>query len=47
MNVNPTAENIAAWIFDRIAENMNNEHVHLHAVTLWETERFAVRYEKI
>ena len=46
-SVNPTAENIAAWIFDRISEKLNTENIRIHAVTLWETERFSVRYEEI
>jgi 6-pyruvoyltetrahydropterin/6-carboxytetrahydropterin synthase len=46
-NVNPTAENIAAWIYDQISEKLNSETIRVKAVTLWETERFSVRYEKI
>ena len=42
--INPTAENLAAWIFRRIADELKAPHVRLHAVTLWETERACVRY---
>jgi 6-pyruvoyltetrahydropterin/6-carboxytetrahydropterin synthase len=45
--INPTAENIAAWIFDQLSDSLNAEDVYVHAVTLWETELFSVRYEKI
>ena len=45
--VNPSAENIAAWLFDRISESLDTDNSHIHAVTLWETERVSVRYEKL
>lgn len=42
--INPTAENIAAWLYKGISEKINNEHIQVCAVTLWETERACVRY---
>jgi len=42
--INPTAENLAAHIFRRIGEELNDERVQVSAVTLWETERACVRY---
>ena len=42
--VNPTAENIAAHIYRRLGERMNDERVQVHSVTVWETERACVRY---
>lgn len=42
--VNPTAENIAAHIYGRLVDRLNNERVSVHAVTLWETERACVSY---
>lgn len=42
--INPTAENLAAWIFRGIASELQAPHVRLDAVTLWETERACVRY---
>ncbi len=42
--VNPTAENMAAYIHRRLGEHLNNTRVRVHAVTLWETERACVRY---
>ena len=42
--VNPTAENIAAYLYGTLAQALNNERVRLSAVTLWETERACVRY---
>lgn len=44
--INPTAENIAAWLFDEIAKIINTNTVQLTAITLWETANFSVRYEK-
>jgi len=43
-SINPTAENLAAYIFKRIASELKAPHVRIHAVTLWETERACVRY---
>lgn len=43
---NPTAENIAAWIFSEMAGILNGPYVRMHAVTLWETERACVRYSE-
>ena len=42
--VNPTAENIAAYFYRQLSANLNNERIRVHAVTLWETERACVRY---
>jgi len=42
--VNPTAENIAAWFYQQLSAQLNSEPVKVHAVTLWETERACVRY---
>ena len=42
--INPTAENIAAHIYQQLVEKLNNERVSVHTVTLWETERACVSY---
>jgi 6-pyruvoyltetrahydropterin/6-carboxytetrahydropterin synthase len=42
--INPTAENLAAYIYRRLTEELNEPRVAIHAVTLWETERACVRY---
>jgi len=42
--LNPTAENIAAFIFKGVSELVNTERVKVAAVTLWETDRACVRY---
>ncbi len=40
----PTSENIAAYLYRRLAEQLNDERARISAVTLWETERACVRY---
>jgi 6-pyruvoyltetrahydropterin/6-carboxytetrahydropterin synthase len=44
--INPTAENIAAYIYKGVSELLNNDRVRVNAVTLWETERACVRYSE-
>ena len=44
--VNPTAENMAAYIFERLTRRLNDERVAVTAVTLWETDRACVRYSE-
>lgn len=44
--INPTAENIAAYLYGEISKQINNETVNVHAVTLWETDRACVRYSE-
>ncbi len=41
---NPTAENIAAYFYNELSAQLNNDRIKVHAVTLWETERACVRY---
>ena len=42
--INPTAENIAGYLYQRLSAMLNNEHIKVSALTLWETERACVRY---
>jgi 6-pyruvoyltetrahydropterin/6-carboxytetrahydropterin synthase len=42
--INPTAENIAAYFHQELSAQLNNDSIRVHAVTLWETERACVRY---
>ena len=44
--INPTAENIAAYIYNGVSELVNNDRVQVTSVTLWETERACVRYSE-
>ena len=45
---NPTAENICAWIFDKLKPIFNGENYTLYEVRLWESEAssVAIREEK-
>lgn len=42
--LNPTAENIAAFLFKTLSGKLNDHRVKVSAITLWETERACVRY---
>jgi 6-pyruvoyltetrahydropterin/6-carboxytetrahydropterin synthase len=42
--INPTAENIAAYLYAEIGALINTDSVKVCAVTLWETDRACVRY---
>ena len=44
--INPTAENIAAWFYQQLSEALNSQQVKVHAVTIWETEYACVRYSE-
>ncbi len=42
--VNPTAENVAAYCFGEIGRRLNRPALHVSAVTVWENDRASVRY---
>ena len=44
--INPTAENIAAYFFQELSKILNNDRVRVSATTIWETERACVRYSE-
>ncbi len=44
--INPTAENIAAYIFKHVGKIINKTHISVSAITVWETERACVRYSE-
>lgn len=46
LDVSPTAENIAAFFFQRLSALLNNERVRISTITIWETERACVRYSE-
>lgn len=41
---NPTAENIASWIFDRLTESLNPGGVKVSRVRVWETDTSCATY---
>lgn len=44
--INPTAENIAAYVHAQLSRTLNGARTRVAAVTLWETERACVRYSE-
>jgi 6-pyruvoyltetrahydropterin/6-carboxytetrahydropterin synthase len=44
--INPTAENISAWLYKQIAQELNSNRVRLTSVTLQETPYESVRYSE-
>ncbi len=45
-DINPTAENIAAYLYRELAEAIERPGLKVAAITLWETERACVRYSE-
>lgn len=44
--INPTAENISAYIYRELKKQIDTTDIEVEAVTLWETERASVRYSE-
>jgi 6-pyruvoyltetrahydropterin/6-carboxytetrahydropterin synthase len=44
--INPTAENLSAFIFQSLAKQLNDNRIKVSAVTVWETDRACVRYDE-
>ena len=44
--INPSAENIAAWLYQRLSDALNDDRASVRAVVLWETNDFSVRYSE-
>jgi len=42
--INPTAENIAAYLYSELSQALNSATVKVDAITLWETDRACVTY---
>lgn len=43
---NPTAENVAAYVYRETGKRINREHAQVTAVTIWETSKASVRYRE-
>ncbi|MEW6214720.1 MAG: 6-carboxytetrahydropterin synthase QueD [Nitrospirota bacterium] len=41
---NPSSENIAKWIYDSLRKKINDDNIHLSAVTVWESETASATY---
>jgi len=44
--VNPTAENIAVYLFRAINQRIQTETVKMHSLTVWENDRNCVTYSE-
>jgi 6-pyruvoyltetrahydropterin/6-carboxytetrahydropterin synthase len=44
--INPTAENISAYLYRELSGAINDGRVKIDCVTLWETERACVTYSE-
>ncbi|MEJ2143151.1 MAG: 6-carboxytetrahydropterin synthase QueD [Gammaproteobacteria bacterium] len=42
--INPTAENISAFLYKELSARLNNDAAKVKAITLWETDRACVTY---
>jgi len=42
--LNPSAENIARWFYDRLKAKINNDRVWISRVNIWETEGCRASY---
>jgi 6-pyruvoyltetrahydropterin/6-carboxytetrahydropterin synthase len=45
--VNPTAENIAAYFYRGLGQVLNTKSVRVAAVTIWETDTAGVKYSEV
>jgi 6-pyruvoyltetrahydropterin/6-carboxytetrahydropterin synthase len=43
-SINPTAENISAYLYRELSGTLNTEDIKVSSVTLWETDRACVTY---
>lgn len=42
--LNPTAENISAYLYSELSKALNADGIKVSAITLWETDRASVTY---
>lgn len=45
-SVNPTAENIAQYLYQQIQNKIQTDSVKMHSLTLWENDRNCVTYSE-
>lgn len=43
---NPTAENVAAYVYRQLGQRINSASAKVAAVTIWETSKASVRYRE-
>jgi len=42
--INPSSENIARWIYDSIKKKVNEDHIAVSAVSVWESDTASATY---
>ncbi|MCI4410467.1 MAG: 6-carboxytetrahydropterin synthase QueD [Thiotrichales bacterium] len=42
--LNPTAENIAFYLFEQLAQQINDDRIRITAITVWENDRNSATY---
>ncbi len=42
--INPTAENMARWLYETLSKRLNNDHAKLSRVFVWENENSSASY---
>lgn len=42
--LNPTAENIAQWIFQSLSKSLHHDHARVNRINVWENERSCASY---
>ncbi|NOX09531.1 MAG: 6-carboxytetrahydropterin synthase QueD [Gammaproteobacteria bacterium] len=42
--INPTAENLATYIYRELSQLVNDSRIRVSAIAIWETDRSCVRY---
>lgn len=42
--LNPTAENMARWIYESLAKKLNGDHAKLSRISVWENDRSSATY---
>lgn len=42
--LNPTAENLARWIFESLSKTLNNHNARLNRISVWENETSSATY---
>ncbi len=42
--INPSSENIAKWVYDNVKKKVNEDHIAVSAVTVWESDTASATY---
>ncbi len=42
--INPSSENICKWVYDNVKKKVNEDHIAVSAVTVWESDTASATY---